>query len=56
MSSVYRHPQAYARLCGLLYLMVIVLGGFAEGFVMNQVIVPGDMAATARHILGAQSP
>ena len=54
-AAIFRHPQTFARLCGLLYLMVIGLGGFAEGVVMNQMIVPGDMAATARHILAPQS-
>src|ERR1700722_19152771 len=44
-------PQAYARLGGALYLAIIVLGAFAEGFVSNKLIVSGDAAATAANIL-----
>ena len=43
-------PQLYARSAGLIYLAVIVFGGFSEGVVMNSLVAPGDMAATARHI------
>jgi hypothetical protein len=46
-------PQAYARLCGAIYLAVIVLGGFSEGFVTNKLIVPGDAAASAHNILAS---
>jgi len=46
-------PQAYARLAGVIYLLVIVFGGFSEGYVMNTLVVAGDAAATARNILGA---
>lgn len=44
-------PQRFARAGGALYLAIIVLGGFAEGFVANKVLVPGDAAATAHNIL-----
>lgn len=44
-------PQIYARLAGAIYLVVIVLGGWAEGMVMNKVVVPGDDAATIQSIL-----
>jgi hypothetical protein len=44
-------PQPYARLGGLLYLAIIVLGGFAEGFVANKLVVPGDAMTTARNIM-----
>ncbi len=43
-------PQRYARTGGALYLAIILLGGFAEGFVMNKLVVPGDVAATAQNI------
>jgi hypothetical protein len=46
-------PQRYARIGGLLYLVVIVLGAFAEGFVTNKLIVPGDAASTAHHIMSS---
>lgn len=44
-------PQRCARLGGALYLAIIVLGGFAEGFVTNKLVVSGDAAATAHNIL-----
>ena len=46
-------PQAYARIGGALYLIIIVLGAFAEGFVANKLVAPGDIATTAHNILGA---
>jgi Domain of unknown function (DUF4386) len=46
-------PQIYARTAGALYLAIIVLGAFAEGFVANKLIVPGDAAATAHNILAS---
>ena len=44
-------PQVYARTGGALYLLIIVFGLFAEGFVNNALIVSGDPAATAHNIL-----
>ncbi len=44
-------PQFYARLAGALYLAVIVLGGLAEGFVTNALVVPGDRLATIEAIV-----
>lgn len=46
-------PQRYARTGGALYLVIIVLGAFAEGFVTDRLIVPADAAATAHNILGS---
>jgi len=51
MKSVENYPQFYARLWGALYLLVIVLGGFAEGFVTDKLIVAGNVAASAQNIL-----
>jgi Domain of unknown function (DUF4386) len=51
--TVENSPQHYARIGGALYLAIIVLGGFAEGFVANKLIVTGDAAATAANILGS---
>jgi hypothetical protein len=48
-------PQRSARLGGALYLAIIVLGAFAEGFVTNKLIVSGDAAATAHNILRAST-
>jgi len=52
-SSIDRFPQRYARIGGALYLAIIVLGGFAEGFVSNKLIVSGDAATTAANILAS---
>jgi hypothetical protein len=51
--SVEAFPQAYARIGGVLYLLIIFLGAFAEGFVANRLIAPGDAAATAHNIMAA---
>ncbi|NGX15591.1 DUF4386 domain-containing protein [Wenzhouxiangella sp. XN24] len=47
-------PLVYARVAGLLYLIIIVLGLFSELFVRSSVVVPGDAAATAANILAAE--
>ena len=44
-----------ARLTGVLYLLVILLGVVSEIMVRNFVIVPGDMAATVNHITTYQA-
>jgi uncharacterized protein DUF4386 len=46
-------PQQYARIGGALYLAIIVLGAFAEGFVANKLVVAGDAASTAANILAS---
>src|SRR4030088_478257 len=46
-------PQAYARIGGALYLVIIGLGAFAEGFVADKLIAPGDAATTAHNIMAA---
>jgi hypothetical protein len=51
--SVESYPQPYARLGGALYLAIILLGAFAEGFVADKLVVPGDAQATADHILAS---
>jgi Domain of unknown function (DUF4386) len=51
--TVENFPQRYARIGGALYLAIIVLGAFAEGFVANKLIVSGDAAATAHNILAS---
>ena len=48
--SIETSPQFYARVAGFLYLIIIVLGLFAE-MVREQVVVSGDAAATAHNIL-----
>jgi hypothetical protein len=49
-----QYPQRYARIGGALYLAIILLGAFAEGFVANKLVVSGDAAATAHNILASQ--
>ena len=44
-------PRLKARIAGVLYLIVIVGGIFAELFVRSALIVRGDAAATAANIL-----
>ena len=43
-------PSASARLAGLIYLVVILGGGFAEAFVRQRLVVMGDAGATAANI------
>jgi hypothetical protein len=47
-------PQVYARIGGVVYLFVILFGGFAEGFVASKLIVAGDPSATAQNILASR--
>jgi hypothetical protein len=44
-------PLLKARIAGVLYLIIIVTAGFAEGFVRDQLVVDGDAAATANNLL-----
>jgi hypothetical protein len=46
-----RSPRRDARIAGLLYLIVIVAGAFAQAFVRQRLVVPGDAAATAANLL-----
>ena len=48
--TVETSPQLYARIGGVLYLIIIVIGLFDEAYVRNRLIVPGDAAATAANI------
>ena len=45
-------PSRYARFGGALYLVIILLGGFSEGFV-NSKLLAGAATATAQNILAA---
>ncbi|MCL4302557.1 MAG: DUF4386 family protein [Anaerolineae bacterium] len=47
-------PQQTARVAGVLYLIIIVAGIFAEFFVRQSLIVPGDAAATANNIVASE--
>ena len=43
-----------ARVAGVLYLLVIVFGVFAEMVVRARIIVPGDAALTASNIMDSE--
>jgi len=48
-------PRLYARIAGILYLIIIVCGMSAEVFIRSSLIVSGDAAATANNILSSQA-
>ena len=48
-------PQLYARIGGVLYLIIIVVGLFGEAFVRDRLIVSGDATATAANIRSMES-
>jgi hypothetical protein len=44
-------PKRVARFAGILYLLVGIFGGFAQGYVYPKVFVAGDAANTLRNLL-----
>lgn len=48
-------PQSYARIGGLLYLVIIIAGALGELFIRGTLVVPGNAAATTSHILATPS-
>jgi len=48
-------PQVYARIGGVLYLIIIVIGFCGEFFVRDKLVVPGDVTATANNIMASES-
>jgi hypothetical protein len=48
-------PLVYARVAGLLYLIIAILGGFAYFFAFQTLVVPGDATATASNITASES-
>lgn len=47
-------PHLYARIAGVLYLIIIAGGIFSEVFIRSSLIVQGDAATTAANILASQ--
>ena len=54
-ANIERSPQRYARVCGVFYLAIILLGMFGELAVRGTLVVPGDAAATANAISASPS-
>jgi hypothetical protein len=48
-------PKTRARLIGVLFLLTMVGGGFAQGFVAGSIIVSGDASTTAGNILAHET-
>ena len=44
-------PKRLARIAGLLYLLVAIFGGFAQGFVYPKMYAAGDAATTAGNVV-----
>lgn len=47
-------PLTYARIGGLIYLIIIVLGGIDEVLIRSKLIVPGDVLATTQNIMASK--
>jgi hypothetical protein len=54
MPSSTSSPPSCARLGGLIYLAIIVLGMFGEAYVRGTLVASGDAEGTARNILASQ--
>ena len=48
-------PQVYARIGGILYLVIIVVGALDQIFIRGRLIASGDAVSTAKNIMAAES-
>jgi hypothetical protein len=48
-------PLVYARVAGILYLIIAIAAIFGPTLVRSNLIVPGDAATTANNIMASQS-
>jgi hypothetical protein len=53
--AVETSPQVYARIGGVLYLIIIVIGFCGEFFVRDKLVVSGDVTATTHNIMASES-
>jgi hypothetical protein len=53
--TVEASPQTYARIGGVLYLIIIATGILGELFIRDRIVVTGNAAATAHNIMASQS-
>ena len=53
--TVETSPQVYARIGGVLYLVVIVIGFCSSVFVRDKLTASGDATATANNIMASES-
>jgi hypothetical protein len=51
MMEITTSPKRLARIAGVLYLLVGIFGGFAEGFAEPKMYVAGNAAATAGNVV-----
>ena len=54
-SQTLEPPQGWARVAGVMYLLIIATGAFGELFVRGTVFVSGDPSSTANNIAASES-
>lgn len=51
MLNIVDHPKRLARVAGVLYVLLGIFGGFAEGYVEPKMYVAGNAASTAGNVV-----